>query len=845
MSMHSCRVAKQGFLSQVRTCARTRNYSYRSILNEINVQVKGNRLASWRNLQCDSQRTWLRFHLNSYSTVSSPLPTCMAKLRNAAELGHGEEAEQTLNEMIDYIRNIQVAEHQLEGRNLEPSAVSLALIAWANSRQIDAAERAYNLLERINDLSKSTDGSNKSPIVPPPSRDDYHTVMKSWSRRLSSTIASQAGERADQLLQAMEGAAGGHQKPTSATLEHYTKILVNVGQVAKAQQFLVDRFGKFMAASDNQGTLSEAATVAQPNLTACNIVLCGWSRLSHETSARQAEDFLRQMHKYFEDGILADKPNLQSFNAVIDSWSALSSSSNSSFKQVCFAAERAHHLFDAMKKAGIHPTAATYDSVISILSRAGFAERAERLLSRQVLDYSAQFDADLKPRTMPFQNVLMAWSKSRHPQAAHRAESFLKNMIELYDAELFDTKPGLYCYNYVLHCWAQSENAVDAGQRSFDLLEQMQDRDIAPDTSSINCCLEAFARSKTVEETEALLLQFCRKHVEDSRLNPQPDVISFTTVLKSWAKANLPESPDKIMSLLIKLNQYGWDSCKPDVVCYSIAINCWSKSNREDAAEQAEAVLRLMLEAERTGERRLQPDSFCWNGVINAWSLNGNGERAEAIFEEMLNSYLKGHHSAKPCKMTFTALISAWTKTRSNPDAPARANQVLRRMQELHSSGVIDDKPNVYHYTAVLDCLAYTKTKWAAEKAEAILREMAASEDLDVRPNLVSYNSVLRAWSYTRSPQAVDRVTRLLNEIVDLVQGNSKMQLRMHKSFGSVLKTIADSKLPNAEKRKRAEAIVATMQKFRVDPDDWIEFQLEKCRLGRMSRRQQLPRRNG
>ena len=490
-----------------------------------------------------------------------------------------------------------------------------------------------------------------------------------------------------------------------------------------------------------------------------------------------------------------------------------------------------------MKKVGIHPTSATYASVILILARAGLAERAERLLSRLVLDYSAQFDADLKPRIKPFQDVLLAWSKSGHPQATFRAESFLKNMVELHDAGLFDTKPDLICYNYVLHCWAKSDDVAEAGNRSLELLEKMQDRDVTPDTTSINLCLEACALSNEVGDVESLLSHFCNKYLEDSTLNPRPDVISFTTVMKSWSRSDSPESPEKITLLLKKLHdlqKYGWDNCKPDLHCFSIAISCWGNSRRKDAAERSEEILRSM----RTGDTTIQPDNICWNGVINAWALQGNGERAEAIFEEMLRSYMDGEHAAKPCKRTFTALLSAWAKTRFNPDAPKRARKVLQTMHELHHSGVIDAKPNAHHYTIMLDCLAYAKATWAATIAEEYLGEMAASNDPDLRPNLVTYNAVLKAWSYARSPKAVDRATKVLNELVHLAEGKPKMQRQMQRSFGSVLKTIADSKLPKPEKIKRAEQVVSTMEKFCVKQDDWIILQLEKCRQGRSSRRQ-------
>lgn len=161
-----------------------------------------------------------------------------------------------------------------------------------------------------------------------------------------------------------------------------------------------------------------------------------------------------------------------------------------------------------MKEAGIHPNLSTYNSVISVLARAGLAEQAERALTQLTIDYSAQFDADLKPSIKPFQDVLLAWSKSGHSQAAQRAGSFLKHMGELHDAQLLDTKPDVYSYNIVLRCWALSKQAGgtdEARKQALELLEEMRDQEVIPDTVTINCVLDVCANGGKADEAEALL----------------------------------------------------------------------------------------------------------------------------------------------------------------------------------------------------------------------------------------------------------------------------------------------------------------------------------------------------
>ena len=267
------------------------------------------------------------------------------KLRIAAELGNGKEAEEALAEMINNIRNGQVREHQLEERHLDPSAVSLALIAWGNSRDTHAAERAYSLLKRMNGVSTILDDTNDRPaFVPRPSREDYHTVMKCWSRRLPSTLARQALQCMNNLLQAMEAETDRDLNPNSVTYELCIEMLVSSGELSQAQQFLVDRFNRYisLSSSKNESVSSRAVMAAQPTLLACNTVLSGWSQIPHINSAKAAEEFLLLMNQYFENGVLDEKPNLESYNAVIECWSVLSESiPGNAFQQLRFVSERA------------------------------------------------------------------------------------------------------------------------------------------------------------------------------------------------------------------------------------------------------------------------------------------------------------------------------------------------------------------------------------------------------------------------------------------------------------------------------------------------------------------------
>jgi len=181
---------------------------------------------------------------------------------------------------------------------------------------------------------------------------------------------------------------------------------------------------------------------------------------------------------------------------------------------------------------------------------------------------------------------------------------------------------------------------------------------------------------------------------------------------------------------------------------------------------------------------------------------------------------------AAPTLITLTNVLKAWTKTRS-PEAPHRAIALLAKMEELYKNGVLAVKPNVVNYSVVLDCLAYGRSASSAERAENLLQRMVDSEDPNLHPNVVSYNCVIKAWSYARDPNAAAKITSLLRDLIDQSERNSKMRPNEN-TFGTVLKFLADSELP--DKAKRAQAIENLMNIFlEREPKQWIRKELRRC----------------
>jgi pentatricopeptide repeat protein len=493
------------------------------------------------------------------------------------------------------------------------------------------------------------------------------------------------------------------------------------------------------------------------------------------------------------------------------------------------AANQAEALLDQMQVFRVKANSKAYKYTIQALARKGEAARAEALLNRHVKDYSVQFDAELKPDLQAFQSVLTAYSRYHHPDAASKAESLLTHMQELYQSQTLDTQPNVWSYNTVISAWIHGRSR-NAGEKAMRLYDEIQNVGLEPDTVSLNMLLHAYTISKSAPETEELFRMKLEAYLKAPFNNPQPDSTAFGTVLNSWAKSKSEEAPEKaesLLALLSELNQSGWEQCKPDVVAYASTIQCWANAKRKDGPQNAEALLRHLQQLANSGDAQMAPDSVCWNSVISAWARAGNGERAESLFKEMLTDYIRDKQCPAPTVITFTTLLSAWAKTQNNPKAPERAISILRNMERLHQSGALDVKPNVVHFTSVLDCIAYSKCRSGAEQAEQLLREMASSDDPDVQPNVISYNCAIKAWSFLRDEEALPRATALLKELLEKAKHDTNM-IPNRNTFGGVLKTLADSNVH--DKEKRARVIENLMERFGIHMNGWTRHQFRRCK---------------
>lgn len=115
---------------------------------------------------------------------------------------------------------------------------------------------------------------------------------------------------------------------------------------------------------------------------------------------------------------------------------------------------------------------------------------------------------------------------------------------------------------------------------------------------------------------------------------------------------------------------------------------------------------------------------YTYNTLINALAKSGGGEtaaRAEEILKVMEEKYAAGDKSYKPNTRSHTSVIDAWAKS-GELGAASRAEQILMNLRNLYeTTGDPDIKPNVYTANAVMNvsCSRFFRLVQAAVSFDA------------------------------------------------------------------------------------------------------------------------------
>ncbi len=338
-------------------------------------------------------------------------------------------------------------------------------------------------------------------------------------------------------------------------------------------------------------------------------------------------------------------------------------------------------------------------------------------------------------------------------------------MKKAYEAGDMDVKPNVVNYNSVINAWGRCKKEGSA-ERATEILNNMEREGVEPDALSYSLVVSAWAHSLNADATKQAEVALCTMEQWAMKKNKAIDE-AFDNGLSDHASANgqfdKDAAPSSLPAIRVQL----------DVECYNTVLITLSRRRERDAPDRAIAIIQRMQKLADSGFETVRPNAKSWNSALNTLSRandEDSARRAELLVDEMREAGIQ------PDVFSYAALLHAYQKNASSEGAE-RADDIVRKMEQLYFDGILSDPPDVYHYTIVCACWARSGSPVASQRCWQILQHMHRRSEQgfsNCEPNVRTYNAVIDA--YARGHH-VDEAEKLLNEMIDRFNsGNNKVK---------------------------------------------------------------------
>jgi pentatricopeptide repeat protein len=262
-----------------------------------------------------------------------------------------------------------------------------------------------------------------------------------------------------------------------------------------------------------------------------------------------------------------------------------------------------------------------------------------------------------------------------------------------------------------------------------------------------------------------------------------------------------PEFAETILSHSLDLYEAGMDDCLPTTPLWNSVLLAWVLANRGHATRHAVVrIVQLMDELKVVRSRQTYRILFrecLQRGTENA------ARDAEDLLRQMYKDFLVDPTKVQPDMSTFIYVVDAWAKSNS-PLAGPRAEQIYEQMKVLREKQhllEVGDTSETRLINCILMCWAIVGTATAAEKAEAFWRQAG------VVPDSTIYSTLINLYAKVNNVEGAERIW---NELSTAVGPDGKPMNEIEFSATALLSAYSKSKLPN--RVELAESILNRMK---------------------------------
>lgn len=405
--------------------------------------------------------------------------------------------------------------------------------------------------------------------------------------------------------------------------------------------------------------------------------------------------------------------------------------------------------------------------------------------------------------------MLYNWSKQSKPSlhAATKAEQLLERLVK--EAQVNERiQLTATIYNQCMSAFAKSGAAV----RAHAILERMQSRykenpTVAPepDTISYNTLLHAWAMSEddcATEKAEELIHLMEERHRTNPNGPVNPTTWSYNLVILAYAnRVGEYGSAKAAEDWLLRLSELNIaDGPRPDTFSFNLVLKAWANSQDEKGPDRALEILRLFIKLSNEGHD-VHPDASSFTTVINSYAKRGNVMKAQEVLYLTREADLPERTDITPC---FNAVIDSWAKSGAE-DAGHMAETVLTNaMSYSEIDGHVVVAPNVITYTACLDAHIKTNHPHALESAEDFLWRMIdsfRSGEWKVGPTTRTFACIIDAWAKSDRENRTEKAESWLRVMEDLAKREGFKCLPNAQVFNTCIDAWLDSNAPDASAR--------------------------------------------
>jgi hypothetical protein len=391
------------------------------------------------------------------------------------------------------------------------------------------------------------------------------------------------------------------------------------------------------------------------------------------------------------------------------------------------------------------------------------------------------------------------------------AERIVKGLVDRYNKGEIKCLPDRLSYNLILDSWAKSDfdQCGTRAEMILDALEQRkEDPNFYPDRRSYVSAMSAVVRSKEdniAERVEAIYERASSRGVEDC-----PYMIS--TVLDAYATAKPNFAVKRVEELLEKINEIEVDQ-EGITVVFNIALKVFKEAQTKEGFLHAEKLFEKMRaeghadtvtystivtmyanQGDKSIEGRIENllqemneagigcTTHCLNAFITLWTRYGKQAKAEEILRQMEQAYFDGRHEIAPNVVSYTALMSGWLRSRDSKKTQ-KVRQIFERMQSMYEDGNKEAQPNIFSYVTLLDSIVKSDqcTSKDAEYADFLVRRIYNEYKKGIsptKPNAHLVATAMNCWTKSWDRDSGERAESLLNWLIEIYEKEDDKSLQ-------------------------------------------------------------------